>query len=189
VIVGAIQGGGGGGGGAATVMLAEAAAPLPPSTEVTTLVLLSFVPAVMPVTFTLKVHEESAASVAPVKLMLPDPAVAAIVPPPQLPMSPLGVETTRPPGSASVTPTPVNVVDPLKLAMVKLSEVDPFSGMLAAPKDLEIVGGDACAHAPPEIKQRDASMQPRRMRQGFMNGFSQPLVRRSLGSRCIVRQR
>jgi hypothetical protein len=171
------------------VTLAEAVPPGPVWVELTLPVVLFFVPGVVPVTFTLKVHEALVASVAPVKLTAPDPAVAVIVPPPQLPLSPFGVETTRPAGSASAKPTPVNVVARLGLSMVKLSEVDPFSGMLAAPKDLEIFGADACAHAPPEFKQRDASMQPRRMRQSFMNGFSQPLVRRSLGSECTVRQR
>ncbi|HEV2040484.1 MAG TPA: hypothetical protein VGT81_10625 [Casimicrobiaceae bacterium] len=174
-----------------TVTVAEAVPPGPVWVEVTLPVVLSFVPGVVPVTFTLKVHviTEFMSSVAPVKLMTPDPAVAVIVPPPQVPVRPFGVETTRPAGKVSVKPIPVNTTKKLGLVRVKLSEVDPFSGMLAAPKDLEIVGGDACAHAPPEIKQRDASMQPRRMRQSFMNGFCQPLVRRSLGSECTVRQR
>jgi len=63
-------------------------------------------PAVVPVTFTEKVHELLVAMVAPDRLMEPDPAVAVMVPPPQLPVSPLGLETTRPAGSASVKPTP-----------------------------------------------------------------------------------
>src|ERR1700694_259105 len=94
--VGMVVGGGGGGPAPTTVKLAEAVPPVPPSTEVTAPVVLCVVPAVVPLTFTLKVHEALPASVAPVKLMLPDPAVAVIVPPPQLPMSPFGVETTRP---------------------------------------------------------------------------------------------
>ena len=104
--------------------------PAPPSTEVTAPVVLLFVPAVLPVTFMLKVHEAFDASVAPVKLMVPDPATAVIVPPPQPPMSPFGVETTSPGGTESVKPMPVSVVDPLRLLMVKRSEVDPFSAML-----------------------------------------------------------
>ena len=68
-------------------------------------------------------------------------AVAVIVPPPQLPVSAFGVETTRPAGSASVKPAPVNVVERLGLSIVKLSEVDPFSGMLPAPNAFKIVGG------------------------------------------------
>jgi hypothetical protein len=130
---------GGGGPAAPTVTLADAVPPVPPSTEVTVLVVLFCVPTVVPVTFALKVHEALPASVAPVKLMLPDPAVAAIAPPPQLPARPFGVETTRPAGNVSVKVTPVNV-EALGLVMVKLSEVDPFSAMLPAPKDFAIVG-------------------------------------------------
>jgi hypothetical protein len=130
---------------AATVTLADAVPPVPPSTDVTAPVVLFFVPSVLPVTFTLKVHEALDARVALAKLTLPDPAVAVIVPPPQLPASPFGVETTRPAGNVSGKPTPVNVVAALGLLMVKLSEVAPFSGMLAAPNDFTIVGGTAAA--------------------------------------------
>src|SRR5450631_1499070 len=130
-----------GGGTAATVTLAEATAPGPPSTELIVLVVLFFVPNVVPVTLTLKVHEALEASVVPAKLMLPDPAVAVIVPPPQLPVRPFGVEMTRPAGKVSVKPTPVNVVDALGLVIVKPSEVEPFNTMLPVPKDFAIVGG------------------------------------------------
>jgi hypothetical protein len=54
----------------------------------------------------------------------------------------LGVEMTRPAGSVSVKPTPVSVVVVLLFWMVKLSEVEPFSGMLAAPKDLMSTAGE-----------------------------------------------
>src|ERR1700682_360827 len=109
---------------ATTVTLAEAVPPVPPSTEVTAPVVLVFVPNVLPVTFALKVHEALAPSVAPVKLTLPDPALAVIVPPPQLPVSPFGVETTRPAGSASVKPTPVNGATTLGLLIVEVSGSD-----------------------------------------------------------------
>ena len=150
-----------GGGTAATVTLAEATAPGPPSTELIVLVVLFFVPNVVPVTLTLKVHEALEASVVPAKLMLPDPAVAVIVPPPQLPVRLLGVETARPAGKVSVKPTPVNVVEPLGLVMVKLSEVELFSTTLPEPKDFAIVGGtiattvtlaDAVPPAPPSTE-------------------------------------
>src|SRR5258706_14549503 len=103
-----VGGPGGGGGPAATVTVAAAVPPAPPSTEGTAPVVLFFVPAVVLVTLTLKVQEALDASVALPRLMLPDPAIAGIVPPPQLPPSPFGVETTRPAGSESVKPTPVN---------------------------------------------------------------------------------
>src|SRR5438477_643455 len=139
--------GGGGGPTATTVTLAEAVPPVPPSTEVTAPVVLFFVPNVVPVTFTPKVHEAPAASVGPARLRLPDPAVAVIVPPPQLPVGPFGVETTRPAGRVSVKPTPVNV-EALGLVMVKLSEVELFSTMLAVPKDFRIVGGATATPLP-----------------------------------------
>src|SRR6478736_6298987 len=78
--------------------------------------------------------------VPPLRLITFVPAVAVIVPAPQVPVRPFGVETTRPAGSVSLKPTPVRAVV-LALVMVKLSEVEPFSGMLAAPKAFAIVGG------------------------------------------------
>jgi hypothetical protein len=95
-------------GGATTLMLAEAVPPVPPSVEVTFPVVLFFCPAVVPVTFTEKVHELLAARVAPDRLMTPVPAVAVIVPPPQEPVSPLGVEITSPAGKVSLKPIPVS---------------------------------------------------------------------------------
>ena len=64
----------------------------------------------VPVTFTENVHEELAARLAPDRLITFVPWVAVMVPPPQLPVSPLGVEITSPAGSVSLKPTPVNVV-------------------------------------------------------------------------------
>jgi hypothetical protein len=67
-----------------------------------------------------------------------------IVPPPQFPLSPFGVATTRPEGKLSVNATPVS--EPalaIGLVIVKLSEVEPFRGIVAAPNDFAIVGGDA----------------------------------------------
>ena len=64
----------------------------------------------MPVTFTAKVHEVLDARLAPVKLITFVACVAVIVPPPQLPVRPFGVESTRPAGSVSLKTTPVSVV-------------------------------------------------------------------------------
>ena len=94
-------------GGATTLMLAEAVPPVPPSVEVTLPVVLFLVPAVVPVTFTANVQELLAAIVPPERLTAPEPAVAVTVPLPQVPVSPFGVETTRPAGSASLNATPV----------------------------------------------------------------------------------
>jgi len=127
-------------GGAITVMLAEAVPPVPPSVEVTALVVLFCKPAAVPVTFTENVQELFAAMVPPVRLIILVPAVAVIVPLPQEPISPLGVETTRPAGSVSVNATPVSAVA-LPFWMVKVRLVEPFSGMVAAPNAFVITGG------------------------------------------------
>ena len=56
-------------GGATTSILDEAVVPVPPSVEEIAPVVLFFVPAVVPVTFTLKVQGAPAASVAPDRLI------------------------------------------------------------------------------------------------------------------------
>jgi hypothetical protein len=70
-----------------------------------------------------------------------DDAVAVMGPPPHDPVTPLGVDTTRPAGSVSVNPTPVNDVPEFGLVMVKLSVVVPLSETVAAPNFLPITGG------------------------------------------------
>jgi hypothetical protein len=128
-------------GGASTLTLAVAVPPVPPSVEVTFPVVLVCNPAAVPVTFTENVHEPLAAIVPPLRLIEFDPATAVIVPAPQVPVRPFGVETTRPAGNVSLNATPVSATVVLGLVIVKLSEVDPFNGMLAAPKALAMVGG------------------------------------------------
>jgi len=127
-------------GGATTLIEAEAVPPVPPSVEVTALVVLFCVPAAIPVTLTENVQLALAARVAPLRLMVFVPWVAVIVPPPQEPVRPFGVETTRPAGSVSLKATPVNAVVLFGLLTVKLKLVEPFSGMLAAPNVLVRVG-------------------------------------------------
>src|SRR5215469_13411327 len=95
-------------GGASTWIVAVAVPPVPPSVEVTLLVVFTFDPAVVPVTFTLNVQEPLADSVPPLRLITPVPWVAVIIPPPQEPVRPLGVEITRPEGKVSLNPTPVS---------------------------------------------------------------------------------
>ena len=95
-------------GGATTLMLAEAVPPVPPSVDVTFPVVLFCVPAAMPVTFTANVHELFAAMVPPERLIVLVPAVAVIVPAPQVPVKPFGVEITRPAGNVSLNATPVS---------------------------------------------------------------------------------
>jgi hypothetical protein len=129
-------------GGPTTLIEAEAVPPVPPSVEVTLPVVLFCVPAVIPVTFTENVQELLAAIDPPDKLITLVPAVAVIVPPtPHEPVCPFGVEMINPAGSVSVKPTPVSAVVVLLFWMVKLRLVEPFSGILAAPKALIMTGG------------------------------------------------
>src|SRR5689334_3505361 len=129
-------------GGATTISTAVLlVAPVPPSVEVTAPVVLLCDPAATPVTFTEKVQLPAAAIVPPLRLIVLEPAVAVIVPAPHVPVSPFGVETTRPAGSVSLKATPVSATVAFGLLMVKLRLVEPFSGMLAAPNAFEIVGG------------------------------------------------
>lgn len=128
-------------GGATTVTLADAAVPLPPSFEAKVEVVLLFAPAPFPVTFTEKLHEPLAASVPPDKLIRFVPAAAVILPLPQLPMNPLGVETTSPAGKVSVNARPDKLAVALLFWIVKLRLVPPFNGMLGEPNALLRTGG------------------------------------------------
>jgi hypothetical protein len=126
--------------GATTVIDALAVFPVPPFVEAT-VTLLFFTPAVEPSTSIEKVQDPFPTSVAPDRFTVEVPAVAVMVPPPQLPVNPFGVATTSPEGRLSVKAMPVNTVPGLGLVIVKLRVVVPFNGMLAAPKDLLIEGG------------------------------------------------
>src|SRR5206468_8364264 len=99
-------------GGATTLTEADAVPPVPPCVDVTFPVVLFCVPAAVPVTLMLNVHDVLCASVAPVKLITFVACVAVIVPPPQLPASPFGVDTTNPAGTVSVKLTPVSALVP-----------------------------------------------------------------------------
>jgi hypothetical protein len=131
-------------GGEITLRLAAAVFPFPPLTEVTAAVVLVILPADVPFTLTLKVHEPFAAMFAPDKLKLPAPELAVIVPPPQVPLRLFGVATTRPAGNVSVNPTPLNArMFADGFVTVKLKVVVPFNGIVAAPNDLLIEGGNS----------------------------------------------
>jgi hypothetical protein len=128
-------------GGATTMTLADAVPPVPPCVEVTAPVVLFCAPAAMPVTFTLKLHEPLCAIVEPARVTTFVACVAVIVPPPHVPVRPLGVETTRPAGSVSVNAMAARLCVVLLFWMVKVSEVVPFNGIEAAPNALMITGG------------------------------------------------
>ena len=127
-------------GGAATVMVATAGVPGPPSFEVTTLVVLFFIPAIPPANCTLKLHES------PPERLTPDrPTVSLIgsragaVPL----QSPIGVaDRKRPGGRLSVNPIPVSVTfGAFGFLIINVSVVIPFSGMLLAPNIFVMLGG------------------------------------------------
>jgi hypothetical protein len=104
-------------------MLAVATPPAPLWVELTAPVVLFFNPPVVARTLTAKVQEPAADRVAPVSDIDDEAATAVIVPPPQLPVRPLGVATTRPTGSGSVKATPVRATAAFGLVRVKLRAV------------------------------------------------------------------
>ena len=81
-----------------------------------------------------------AASVPPARLAEPAPDTAVAVPPHVL-FRLLGVATTNPAGKLSVKAIPVSVTAAFGLVTLKVKEVVPFSGIVAAPNVLVIVGG------------------------------------------------
>jgi hypothetical protein len=93
------------------------------------------------VTFTVTTQEPLLAIAPPVRLMVPDPAVAVAVPP-QVEVKPLGLATVRPEGSESVKATPVNPTKPFGLATEKLTALVPPGRIFAGVNALVIMGGD-----------------------------------------------
>lgn len=88
------------------------------------------------------VQEALAARVPAERLTLDEPAAAVAVPPHVLLR--LGVEeTTNPAGRLSVNATPESARLVFGLVMLNVSDVVPFSGMLAAPKLLVTFAGEA----------------------------------------------
>ena len=131
-------------GGEITLRFAVAVFPFPALAEVTAAVVLVRLPADVPFTLKLNVHDALAAMLAPDKLTLLAPALAVMVPPPQVPVKPFGVATARPAGKVSVNPTPPSArVFAAGFVMVKLRVVVPFNGIVAAPNDLPIDGGNS----------------------------------------------
>jgi hypothetical protein len=126
-------------GGASTVSVAVDV--LPVASVDVTVTLLFFAPAVAPTTLTLNVHDAVGDLVVPLKLTVPDPATAVIVPLPQLPVRPFGVATTRPAGNVSVKPTLLRVVCVSGLATVNVSVLVPFVAIVVGLNDLVMVGG------------------------------------------------
>ena len=101
--------------------------------------MLFFVPTLVAVTATEKEQELEAARVNAVMPIVLPPALAVILPA-QLPLRLFGVPTTRPDGKLSVAETLFNVNAEFGFANVKVSDVVPFSGILAGLNAFEIVG-------------------------------------------------
>jgi hypothetical protein len=128
-------------GGATTVRTAVLlVVPMPPSAEVTALVVLLFVPAVVPVTLRLTLQEPLAATLPTLRLRLPLPPTAPVTVPPQVLLRPVETETTSPAGNVSLNAIPLSA-DVFGLLIVKVSDVDPLSGTLVAPNVLVRLGG------------------------------------------------
>jgi hypothetical protein len=123
-----------------TVSVAVELFPLPPSVDVTWLVVLILVPAVAPVTVTLKTHWLFARTVAPdIEMLLG--AVSVTVPPQTVA---LAFGTVAPAGRVSVNPTPVRAVAALGLVIVNVRDVVWPTKMGDGLKFVARVGGD-CA--------------------------------------------
>ena len=87
-------------------------------------------------------HDALAAKLPLDKLTEDEPPTAVAVPPQVLLR--LGVEAiVRPAGRLSVNAIPVSATNPFGFWMVKVSEVVPLSGTLAAPNNLVMAGGAA----------------------------------------------
>ena len=150
-------------GGATTVIVSVAVPPVPPSVDLTVLVVLTWAPALIPVTLTEKVHDPLEARVPPDKLTVEgDPGglliVAVMVPLPHEPVTVVDANFT-PPGNVSVNATPLSATLLLGFCSVKLNVLLPFSGMLLGLNDLAIVGGlatvrvaVAAAPLPPSVE-------------------------------------
>src|SRR5579864_8932740 len=130
-------------GGLATVRVAVLlVAPVPPFVELTAPVVFDTVPDCVPVTFTTMVQlVPGVAMLPPDRLMLVLFAVAVTVPP-QVLLTPGVLATCNPFVKVSLNAIPLSAVVLLPgLAMVNVTVVVPFSGILAAPNALLTVGG------------------------------------------------
>jgi len=88
------------------------------------------------------VQEALAASVPAERVTLEEPAAAVAVPPHVLVR--FGVEaTTSPAGKLSVKAMPLSATLVFGFEMLNVSDVVPFSGIVAAPNALAIEGGEA----------------------------------------------
>ena len=96
--------------------------------------MLFLIPSVVPVTLTWNEQEALPASVAPVRLTAPEPAAAVIVPAAAAAGGVRsGSKRRGPRATCRRSRLPVKAEEALGLPSVKLSEVEPFSAIAAAP--------------------------------------------------------
>ena len=138
-------------------MLALEVLPVPPLVDVTC-TLLFLTPVVVPWTLTETVQDVLAVTLAPESDTLDDPPTAVAVPP-QVLVRLAGVATTRPAVRLSVNATPFSVKFVLGLLMVNVRLVAPFSGMLAAPNALAMVGALITVKLAEEVLPVPASVE------------------------------
>src|SRR5262249_32953905 len=117
-------------------------APVPPFVELTAPVVFDTVPDCVPVTFTTIVQvAPGVAMLPPVRLMLVLLAAAVTVPPQEF-VTPGVLATCSPLVNVSLNAIPFSALVLLAgFVIVNVTVVVPFSGMLTAPKALEMVGG------------------------------------------------
>lgn len=168
--------------------LAEAVSPFPASFEVTALVVLVCVLEVVPVTLIANEHDAPGASVAPESWMLLDPAVAVMVPPPQVAVKPFGVETIWPAGRLSVKPIPLRERPVFGFDKLKVRVVLPFNGTLADPNAFEIVGGSFAGGGGELLDDPPPHpILPRKLRRATSNAkFEAEGVRRLTGAHLLL---
>jgi len=121
------------------IMAVLLVAPGPLSVALMTPVVFICTPAAVPVTVTLNEQLALAASVPPVNEIMLGAVVVTV--PPQVVADPVG--TDSPAGSVSVKLIPVSASPEFGLVIVKVRLVVPPTRMLAAPKPLVMVGGEA----------------------------------------------
>ncbi len=98
-------------------------------------------PAVLPATISVKLQDAVEARVASDSRMLLDPEVAVMIPAPQSPVRPTGVDTTRPEGNVSVKPIPLKEVPVFGFTRLNVKATVPFSATVCAANDFEMIGG------------------------------------------------
>ena len=128
--------------GCPTKRVAVAVLPVPPLVELTAPVVLGTLPGCVPVTLTVTVQVFPGVAMLPPDRLMLVLAAAAVTVPLHVLLTPGTAATCSPFVSVSLNAIPFSAVAfAAGLVMVNVTVVVAFSGMLAAPKAFEIVGG------------------------------------------------